>query len=201
MFRLSTVLPITSILSLAFSIPISAQADNQPRLNSGAKVDVVKTKGDDMLQPPQEQFDFLIGKWAVDAKTFQAGKVVAETQAVWNAKYSDDKKIVIDEWRSVPNENGQSQLWITLRSYSESMQRWQIVGLQSNQPTLAPTFLGEWRNGEMHMWAEIMVEQGPLQARVRFYHITENSFEWEMKMSIDGEAWFLYQTFSARRIR
>ena len=190
MFRFSQILGMSSLLSLVLSSTPGSVADTNTPIDDGNR---------NSLKPPYNQFDFLIGEWSVDAKTYHLGEIVNETTAVWKAKYSEDKKIIIDEWYNLPKAGENSQYWFTLRTYSDALAHWQIVGLQPNQPTLAPTFLGQWRDNEMHLSGEVVVEQGPLQARVRFYDIEHNSFEWEMKMSIDGKDWHLYQSASARR--
>lgn len=192
MICISPLWSIADLLSWIFSPTTKADSHKQPDFRN----DVQQQK----LEPPYNQFDFLIGEWDVDAKTYHYGEVISETKGTWKSRYSEDKKLIVDEWRNAPKASENSQYGITLRTYSDSLQRWQNIGLQSNQPTLAPTFLGQWQNNEMLLTAEVIVEQGSLQARTRFYDICDNSFEWEMTMSIDGETWHLYQTSSARRV-
>lgn len=191
MICVRSMFSITGLIPFIFSAAVNA--DTEKTISTETK------PGNSTLGSPHNQFDFLIGEWDVNARTYQFDQVVAQTKAVWTARYHDDKRLIIDEWRSIPKAGEDSQFWMTLRTYSDALQRWQIVGLQANQPTLAPTFLGEWRDNEMHMTAEVLVEQGPLQAKVRFYAITDNRFQWEMKMSIDGETWYTYQSAEALR--
>jgi len=98
------------------------------------------------------QFDFLIGDWNVKAARYKPdGSVLLEYQATWSARYMNDKRMVMDDFKALSPAGGEISSFVTLRTYSEATRRWEITGLAALQPAMNGEWFGEWKDGEMHL--------------------------------------------------
>jgi hypothetical protein len=148
------------------------------------------------------QFDFLIGHWTVDAKRYDPdGSVQLSYSGTWDAKYLNDKRMVLDDFKALSPTGQEISSFVTLRTYSEFTNRWEIAGLGAHQPSTISEWYGELKSGEMVLNA---TGKGPSGAevinRIRFYHIEKNEFIWESNMSFDGGAsWMKMVSLVAKR--
>lgn len=140
--------------------------------------------------PPQESadFDFLLGEWACEVARFdERGKESRTHRAVWRARPLASGRIVFDETISFDREGREIASMATLRTYSPGTARWEMTFLLAHQPALPISFTGQRVGNEM--WLEVRpagVPEAPPIAKVRFFDIAADRFEWEQHTSFDG---------------
>lgn len=96
-----------------------------------------------------KQFDFLIGEWDVEATRYnEDGSPLLNYKALWSATHLNEGRMVMDDFKAL-GPNGQPvSSFVTLRTYSEATNRWEIVGLQACQPALPTEWHGAFKDGE-----------------------------------------------------
>jgi hypothetical protein len=149
-----------------------------------------------------QQFDFLIGNWVVSATRYgEDGVALFKYEATWNAQYLNEGRMVIDDFQAKSPTGQVVSSFVTLRTYSQDKQRWEMVGLAALQPAVSAEWYGQWQNGEMLTNATGKDPAGnSLRNRIRFFNITGNSFEWESRVSRDeGQTWSRIATLLASR--
>jgi hypothetical protein len=149
------------------------------------------------------QFDFLVGDWNVQATRFKEdGSTVFQYKAAWNAKLLNDGRMLMDDFRALSPSGQPVSSFVTLRTFSEATQRWEIVGLGAFQPNTISEWYGHSQSGEMLLLAKGRAPNGALvQTRIRFFDIKANSFSWESHLSSDeGKNWQKVASLSATRV-
>ncbi|MBI2770956.1 MAG: hypothetical protein HYX47_15130 [Burkholderiales bacterium] len=138
--------------------------------------------------PEASQFDFLIGDWDVEATRLKEdGAPLLRYTAAWNAVHLNGGRMVMDDFRALGPAGQPVSSFVTLRTYSESTQRWEFVGLQALQPPFPMEWHGAFVDGEMLLDASGKGPQGQLvKTKIRFFDIAAGSFSWESSMSLDG---------------
>jgi hypothetical protein len=142
--------------------------------------------------PESQQFNFLIGDWALEATRYKAdGSVLFQYKATWNAKYLNEGRMIVDDFKAYAPAGQVISSYVTLRTYSETSHRWEMTGLAALQPAVNAEWFGEWKDGEMLMSATGKDPAGNVvRSKIRFYRITKDSFEWESQVSLDdGKTW------------
>ncbi len=142
--------------------------------------------------PAHRQFDFLIGCWDVEATKMspQGGRV--SYLATWEAKYLNDKRVVIDDYRTLRSNGEEAASYLTLRTYSPQAKRWAFAGIGVHSSAAA---ILEWSgamvDAEMQLHAKGLSHDGtPVLNNIRFYDIEDHQFKWESNMSFDdGASW------------
>jgi len=154
--------------------------------------------------PPSRQFDFLLGEWRCDGARYKPdGSILVAYQAAWSAKAVDDGRMIVDEFKAVSPEGRPLFFVVTLRTYCEATGRWELAALGAQQPAAAISdFHGVWRDGEMRLEALSRLPNGATaQARIRFFDIAADRFDWENDYSLDGGAtWLKAGAFRATRV-
>ena len=154
--------------------------------------------------PPAEgmQFDFLIGDWDVAATRYKEdGAPLFEYKASWNAKYLNEGRMVVDDFKAHAPTGQAISSYVTLRTYSEATHRWEMAGLSALQPAASAEWYGEMKDGEMLLHASGKDPAGnAVKTRIRFFHIEKNSFRWESMASRDGgKTWAMSASLLATR--
>jgi hypothetical protein len=148
------------------------------------------------------QYDFLIGHWIVEATAFkQDGSVSRKYSARWDAQYLNDGRMVLDDFRA-KGPNGQDiASFVTLRTWCEATDRWEITGLSAFQPAINAQWYGRWASGEMQMEASGTNPMGQsVKTRIRFFEIQQMHFSWESQTSLDaGVTWHKTASLLATR--
>jgi hypothetical protein len=142
--------------------------------------------------PESRQFDFLIGEWDVDATRFKEdGTVLMQYKARWSAQYLNEGRMVMDDFKAVLPTGQAISSYVTLRTYSELTQRWEMAGLAALQPAVSADWYGEWMNGEMQIDAVAKGPDGkPFRNKIRFFNIEVTGFTWQSTISHDdGITW------------
>ena len=131
------------------------------------------------------QFDFLIGDWDVAATRYKEdGSVLLQYRASWQARHLNEGRMVMDDFKALAPTGQDVSSYITLRTYSEVNQRWEMAGLAALQPAIQAQWFGEWKDGEMQLTAVgNSPTGGTIHNRIRFFNITELSFSWESRVS------------------
>ena len=148
------------------------------------------------------QFDFLIGNWDVVATRFEDDRTVLfQYKAKWEAKYVNDGRMIIDDFKACGPSGEEFSSFVTLRTYSEITQRWEMQGLAAFQPAAATEWYGNWQDGEMLLNASGKnVDGKSIKNKIRFYEIQKDRFAWSSKTSRDeGSSWV--QTASLVAVR
>jgi hypothetical protein len=152
--------------------------------------------------PESQQFDFLIGDWAVAATRYkEGGSTLFQYKATWNAKYLNEGRMIVDDFKAYAPTGQAVSSYVTLRTYSETNHRWEMAGLAALQPAVNAEWFGEWKDGEMRMSATGKDPAGNVvKTKIRFFHIAKDSFEWESQVSRDdGKTWGKTATLLASR--
>ena len=143
-------------------------------------------------RPESQQFDFLIGDWIVTATRYKEdGSPLFQYKATWNAKYLNEGRMVIDDFKAYAPTGQAVSSYVTLRTYSETNHRWEMAGLAALQPAVNAEWIGHWKDGEMLMSAIGKDPAGNVvRTKIRFFQIAKDSFEWESQVSRDdGRSW------------
>ena len=154
----------------------------------------------DANDEPATDFDFLLGEWrtrAVDA----AG---IERNGRWRAEKRAGGHIVVDEYEVHDDDGGWSAGFVTLRTWCDARQRWEMTYLPAGAPTPVAEFHGERVGAELHLCAIPRAELalGIAEARVRFGEIEADGFRWEQEVRRDAEgSWQPTLSITARRVR
>ena len=133
------------------------------------------------------QFGFLIGTWNVAATRFKPdGSVLVQYPAVWTAQYLNEGRMVMDDFRALA-PNGQAiSSYVTLRTYCETTQRWEMSGLAAGQPAANAQWHGVRSQDDMLLHADGVDPGGQrVQSEIRFFNITPDSFAWESHSRTD----------------
>jgi len=152
--------------------------------------------------PEGKQFGFLIGDWEVAATRYKEdGSPLFQYKASWNAKYLNDGRMIVDDFKAYAPTGEAVSSYVTLRTYSESTHRWEMTGLSALQPAASAEWYGELKDGEMLLDASGRDPTGSiLKTKIRFFKITKNSFNWESKISRDeGKTWVKTASLIASR--
>jgi hypothetical protein len=142
--------------------------------------------------PESQQFDFLLGDWDVAATRYKEdGSALFQYKGTWSAKYLNEGRMIMDDFKAHAPTGQAISSFVTLRTYCETNHRWEMAGLAALQPAVNAEWFGEWKDGEMLTSA---TAKGPLgnvvRNKIRFFHISKDSFEWESEVSLDdGKTW------------
>lgn len=150
-----------------------------------------------------QQFDFLIGGWDVAATRYsEDGSLLFQYKASWNAKYLNEGRMILDEFKAYAPTGQAVSSYVTLRTYSEVTDRWEMAGLSAHQPSSIAEWYGELKGGEMLLDASSKDPAGnQVKTKMRFSNIAKNSFGWESKISHDeGSTWIRAASLLASRI-
>ncbi len=153
---------------------------------------------------PEEssQYDFFIGEWDVIVKEHDKdGKVIDSAEGVWWAKYMHGKRVLFDDV-VFSDGNGKIQPgYPSLRTYSVKKGKWYSMHMAPLSSQAICSNIGTWKNGEMHIDAICKKSDGTVQAysKVRFYNITDNSWDYTWEDSQDKKNWTMRYTFEGKR--
>jgi hypothetical protein len=150
------------------------------------------------------QFDFLIGNWDVVATRFKDdGSVLFQYKAKWEATYLNDGRMIMDDFKACGPSGEAISSFVTLRTFSETTQRWEMQGLAAFQPAAATEWYGIWQDGEMLLNASGNNADGKtIRNKIRFFEIEKDRFAWSSKTSRDeGISWVLTASLVAVRAR
>src|ERR1017187_10422765 len=76
--------------------------------------------------PESRQFDFLIGDWDVAARRFREdGSVLFQYKASWTARYLNDSRMIMDDFKALAPTGQEISSFVTLRTYSEVTRHWE----------------------------------------------------------------------------
>jgi hypothetical protein len=154
--------------------------------------------------PESRQFDFLIGDWDVAATRYKEdGSPLMHYKASWSAKHLNEGRMVIDDFKAHLPTGQDISSFVTLRTYSEATQRWELAGLPALQPAAIAQWRGAWKDGEMLLDAIGKDMAGAsIQNKIRFFNITKDSFDWVSNNSHDnGKTWIKFASLRASRVR
>ena len=155
--------------------------------------------------PPESlQFDFLIGDWDVAATKYKEdGSLLFQYKASWSAQYLNEGRMVMDEFKAYFPTGQEISSYVTLRTYSETIGRWEMTGLSALQSNANARWFGEWKDGEMLLDAVgVNPEGATINNKIRFFNIEKNSFTWESRMSDNsGKTWTKSAFLVASRIQ
>ncbi|WP_298212475.1 hypothetical protein [Acidovorax sp.] len=149
------------------------------------------------------QFDFLIGDWGVDALRFREdGALLFKYRALWSAVALNGGRMIMDNFQALGPAGQAVSSFVTLRTYSEVTNRWELAGLQALQPSVPTEWHGVAKNGEMLLDAKAKTPTGDLvNTRIRFFNIRPESFSWESSTSLDdGKSWRKTAELTATRV-
>ncbi len=153
--------------------------------------------------PPQgKQFDFLIGSWkTVQVGCDWTGKEMFRGTGTWRAESLYEGRMLADFYESRLPDGRIVSGGRTLRTFCPETERWEMTFLTPMQPQIATRFVARECEGEIHgEGSGVDVDGVAFEARIRFFGIERDRFEWEHEQSWDGgHSWYRLMTISARR--
>jgi hypothetical protein len=152
--------------------------------------------------PESSQFDFLLGDWDVTAQRFnEDGSLLLEYQAAWAACALNEGRMIMDDFKALAPAGQALSSFVTLRTYSEVNQRWELTGLAALQPAMNAQWYGAMTGGEMVLNAAGSGPDGKrVRTKIRFFEIEQQRFKWESHTSLDdGNTWHLTARLTAVR--
>ena len=153
--------------------------------------------------PPQmKEFDFVIGSWEATTKSYRPdGTVEAEHKGKLNAEYRSGGRMIIDDFTRLSEDGEELTYAATMRTFCVETNRWEMSFLFALRQDHTESFRGQFIDGEGHFDAVIsLTPENSVHAKVRFFDIKQDSFEWSMSHSADGgKTWFVGERISARR--
>jgi hypothetical protein len=151
-----------------------------------------------------KQFDFLIGDWNVDGIRFKEdGTPLLQYKALWNAVHLNGGRMIMDDFKALGPTGQPVSSFVTLRTYSEITNRWELAGLQALQPSMPSEWHGVAKDGQMLLDASARTPAGDMvKTRIRFFNMAADSFSWESFISMDqGQSWRKTAELKATRMR
>jgi hypothetical protein len=148
------------------------------------------------------QYEFFIGDWDVAATKYKDdGSVLFNYKAKWSAKYLNEGRMIMDDFKAYAPSGQEISSYVTLRTYSEVTHRWEMSGLAALQSAANAQWYGEWKDGEMQLDAVGINPEGKtIKTKIRFFNILPMSFNWESKSSNDdGKTWVTTSALKAIR--
>jgi len=139
-----------------------------------------------------KQFDFLVGEWNVDGTRYgEDGTPLFTYKALWSAVHLNGGRMIMDDFKALGPTGQPVSSFVTLRTYSEATNRWELAGLQALQPSMPSEWYGVAKNGEMLLDATGKTPTGgTMKTKIRFFNIEADSFSWESSVSLDqGKTW------------
>jgi hypothetical protein len=99
--------------------------------------------------------------------------------------------MIIDDFKACAPSGEEISSFVTLRTYSETLKRWEMQGLAALQPAAPTEWYGIWQDGEMLLDATGKNAEGKtIRTKMRFYEIEKDRFSWSSKTSVDeGGSW------------
>jgi hypothetical protein len=142
--------------------------------------------------PPQsKEFSFLVGEWITKSRRHAPdGTTSPEIDGIWRAAYICGGRMLQDEYVLYLPDGREMASFVTLRTWCPDTQQWEMATLASHAPSGVTSFTGSLLGGEMHLQVAAFdpATRAPVMARVRFFNISDNHFEWEQLLSQDGGA-------------
>lgn len=133
------------------------------------------------------QFDFWIGKWAVDRHFLRPDGQWFDWKDTCKTATVADGNAIIDYW-DVATSPTRS---LFMRTYNMNTNQWEITGMGSRALNGFTIWKGEFKDGRGEFFNERINAQGQqVMTRITFYDIKEDSFLWKFDRSTDsGETW------------
>lgn len=183
-FQFNRLSPITNLLLIVFLIILGSCAEKETYNQSS---DMVSEPLFNKYDPNQEfplgqlnpeapaetgQFSFMVGEFVCDDSLLVNGTWVY-SKATWNSEYILNGYGIKDTYRN-HNYAGTS-----IRVFNTTKQKWDVYffGMPGIHSGL---WEGAYEDGNMVMRQKRTGPNGePMESRLTFYEITENSFEWK----------------------
>ena len=150
-------------------------------------------------------FDFLIGEYKLLVRNYdlETGEILSERVARMVSYYPVPQRMLVNEWTGFdPKTAQQVQFGMNLRTYVADDNRWNTVWLADGQsvPGVSFSFVDEGEQIAARFQYEYP-EVGTVSTILRFFNVSNNSFEWDHQVSLDGgKSWDVLQTHHATRV-
>ena len=150
-------------------------------------------------------FDFLIGEYQLKVQNhdLETGEVLSHRIATMKSYYLEPQRMLANEWTGFDlNSHSKVQFGMNLRTFVPADSRWNTVWLADGQamPGASFSFVDEGDQIAARFEYEYP-EVGTVSTVLRFFNITENTFEWDHQVSLDGgETWDVLQTHVGKKV-
>lgn len=126
------------------------------------------------------QFDFWVGDWDL---TWEGGSGRNQIRKILGGC------VIEERFSGHSEEDGQPPFkGMSVSVYNEQLGQWQQTWVDNHGNYL--DFVGGFRGDEMILWRETISPDGtPLQQRMVFSNIEEDSLDWSWERSDDGQSW------------
>ena len=149
------------------------------------------------------EFQFLLGEWSVEiARHSNDGGEPLLFRGVWLAEALFEGRMICDRFTAFVPDGPAVSSTVTLRTWCEATESWEMTFLASGQPNRLDSFTGRKVGGEMHLEAKGLDLLGrPVEAKVRFFDIHDDRFTWDQRSRLaNGDRWYLDSTMRAKRV-
>ncbi|MCR9253677.1 MAG: hypothetical protein NXI20_24890 [bacterium] len=141
------------------------------------------------------QFNFLLGDWNVLGETLNAEGSYTEWSATWKGYYLQSGYIFADEFEVPNGQGGFYFAGTTYRMYNPEKQEWQMCFADALKGKWATVFHGKFNEEGAKFIYNNSDRQGAFLGIIKFYNITEKSFNWSLDKSYDnGQTWIYQET-------
>lgn len=149
--------------------------------------DIKKSEKNGKLNPkaPKEtiQYGQLVGEWDIKVSNLTREGNWIEDKALWEFKYVMGGYAVQDIWTRLakPNEENQNDYFgSNVRVFNPESKKWKTVWLESGSNNMQ----GIWTS-YMNDKKEIILYDDTKKWEIKFFNITENSFDWKWDFKLD----------------
>lgn len=142
------------------------------------------------------QYGRFVGAWGCTVSNLQGDGTWMEKTANWEFRYILDGYAIQDFWISPGEaEEGKNQyLGTNIRIFDPSKKTWQCSWTENGANTMSG------------IWESLQDEDGNLLLyddtqtwEIKFYNITENSFDWQWNFKQEDGSWQVQSKIKARR--
>ncbi len=133
-------------------------------------------------------FEFLIGEWDLQRTSFGAdGKASNRTEGTVTARYTFDGRVIQEDFYNYRDDGTPYRGGTALYTVSTSSGQWHVAAVDAS--TGATAYQPAWINGEVHYDSVVQLPDRDVYTRSRIFNISQDSYEWEQAVSIDGTEW------------
>lgn len=148
-------------------------------------------------------FDFFIGEWNItNLRVLDNGEEIVVGHSKSIAYYILDNSAILDEFRSLDQNGSVVFRGISIRSFNNSKNQFQVVWLVPGVETLTD-IKAIWKNGNIVTEAMGYDTRGDFLEHLIYYNITDSTYSMKMDRSYDdGKTWIKnFGRFNAKKIK
>ncbi len=186
------------VIATVISTSLAACAEEKPNVSRFEVSDLFQMKSalEQQIEhhytsgPIEEarRFDFLIGDWDLVRKSFNAaGDVAHESKGVVSARYTFDGRVIQEDFFNYLPSGEPYRAGTALYTYSPLSNAWVVAAVDASIG--GSSYTPEWVGDEVRYSSTITLPDRNVFTRNRIFNISEDFYEWEQEVSLDGKVW------------